>query len=97
MGKKKALPLDNQYFEHSFRQMGTPRLLQLRELIDCILAERENEESPDVIDQAAKTKRGNGTSWVEIKTIRGFGPYAYRRWREGGRLKSEYIGKVHNS
>jgi len=36
-------------------------------------------------------KRGKG--WVEVKTINGH-QYAYRRWREGKILKSEYIGKV---
>jgi hypothetical protein len=38
----------------------------------------------------------NGTGnrgYVEIKTIKGR-PYAYRRWREGKVLRSEYLGKV---
>ncbi len=41
-------------------------------------------------DQAnGDNKRG----WVEIKTIKG-NLYAYRRWRENSRKKSEYIGPV---
>ena len=41
-------------------------------------------------EHAAKTRGG----WVELKTINGCGPYAYKRWRSGGRTRSEYIGKV---
>ena len=39
-------------------------------------------------------RKGGGGGWVELKTINGCGPYAYKRWREGGRMRSEYIGKV---
>ena len=41
-----------------------------------------------------KGKGSKGGGYVEIKTINGCGPYAYRRARVGGRLTSEYIGKV---
>lgn len=44
-------------------------------------------------DSQQQGKR-RGRSWVENKMINGAGPYAYRRWREGGRVKSEYVGKV---
>jgi hypothetical protein len=39
------------------------------------------------------TSRPRG-AWVELKTINGCGPYAYLRWRENGRQKSKYLGKV---
>lgn len=32
-------------------------------------------------------------AWYEVKTIKGR-DYRYMRWREGGKLKSRYIGKV---
>jgi hypothetical protein len=38
--------------------------------------------------------RASGRRWVELKMIRGYGPYAYERWFEGGRKRSRYIGKV---
>ena len=39
--------------------------------------------------------RGRGRGyWIEAKIINGCGPYLYRRWREGGRVRSEYIGKA---
>ncbi|MCU0525167.1 MAG: hypothetical protein MUF72_10110 [Elainella sp. Prado103] len=40
-------------------------------------------------------------SWVEAKYIkRGkelCGPYLYQRWREGGKLRSRYLGKATDS
>ena len=43
----------------------------------------------------AAGKRGRGKGyWIEAKIINGCGPYLYRRWREGGRVRSEYIGKA---
>ena len=32
--------------------------------------------------------------WVDLKMINGCGPYAYLRWREGGRCRSKYLGKA---
>ena len=40
--------------------------------------------------EAKKVKKG----YVEEKMIGRHGPYRYRRWREGGRLRSRYLGKV---
>jgi hypothetical protein len=70
-------------------------LLELRAMIDDALEALETAEEP----RHEHTGNGNGASskargWVELKTIKGYGPYAYRRWRDGGRLRSEYIGKV---
>ncbi len=45
---------------------------------------------------SAATVAPEGTppgGWEEIKTIKGY-DYRYRRWRENGRLKSQYIGRV---
>lgn len=37
-------------------------------------------------------------SWIELRYVkrRGkvYGPYRYRRWREGGRMRSRYLGKA---
>jgi len=41
-----------------------------------------------------KSQGSKGGGYVELKMINGCGPYAYRRARVGGRLTSEYIGKV---
>jgi len=32
--------------------------------------------------------------WIEEKMINGCGPYLYLRWRENGRCRSKYLGKV---
>lgn len=72
-------------------------LLELGAMIDDALEALETaEEQEPRIEQIGN---GGGASskargWVELKTIRGYGPYVYKRWREGGRLKSEYVGKV---
>jgi len=42
---------------------------------------------------AAESKKVKG-GYIELKMVRGHGPYAYRRWREAGKLKSRYLGKV---
>lgn len=55
--------------------------------------EEETEAVPDLTLTERKRKRSSG-GWVELKTINGCGPYAYKRWRDGGRTRSEYIGKV---
>lgn len=53
-------------------------------------------EEPAAADNGIgdKSKGSKGGGYVELKTINGCGPYAYRRARVGGRLTSEYIGKV---
>lgn len=43
---------------------------------------------------ASGGKGSKGGAWLELRTINGCGPYVYRRWREGGRKKSEYVGKA---
>ena len=35
--------------------------------------------------------KGGGDGWIEIKRIHGRA-YLYRRWREGGRKRSKYLG-----
>ncbi len=57
----------------------------------ALLGETELEEPQPA--QRAESRPGNGGGYIEIKTIKGH-RYAYRRWREGGVLKSQYIGKV---
>ncbi|HEY64246.1 MAG TPA: hypothetical protein G4O02_06705 [Caldilineae bacterium] len=32
--------------------------------------------------------------WLEVRMINGCGPYVYKRWREGKRKRSEYLGKA---
>ena len=44
---------------------------------------------PTAEDAAAQP----GSSWEETKMIHGH-LYRYRRWREGGRLRSQYLGRV---
>ena len=37
---------------------------------------------------------GGSGVWIEEKMIGGCGPYRYKRWRENGKLRSKYLGKV---
>jgi hypothetical protein len=41
-----------------------------------------------------QSRRRLGAGSLEAKLIRGFGPYLYYRFREGGRHRSMYVGKV---
>jgi len=79
-------------------------LLELRGLVDSRLAELEEGERPaeagclsSSCPVSISSPGGNGTGWVELKMINGFGPYAYKRWREGKTLRSKYLGKVKQS
>lgn len=69
-------------------------LLELRAMIDEALEQPEEEQPAASLDNNGKGKESRARGWVELKSIGGYGPYAYRRWREGKRLRSEYIGKV---
>jgi hypothetical protein len=70
--------------------------LEIRALVDERLANLERQELEDDLAESAgqAEAKSKARGYVELKRIRGFGPYAYRRWREGGRLRSEYLGKA---
>lgn len=67
------------------------RLTDFEELAE--LESQEVEDCPRGPAGPAEGKKAKG-GYIELKMIRGHGPYAYKRWREGGRLRSEYLGKV---
>lgn len=65
------------------------------------------EQLADELGEAEKPNEGNtapnsnrpegrksGRRWREFKMVRGYGPYEYERWFEGGHKRSRYIGKV---
>lgn len=61
-----------------------------------LLAKQEAEAAeaaPEVESPANGSDKAKAKGWVEVKTINGH-QYAYRRYREGKTLKSEYVGKV---
>jgi hypothetical protein len=93
--------------ELTLSKMTVEELLELRALVDTnidtaeLQARRielgleEPEEEPAAENGAGeKSKASKGGGYVELKMINGCGPYAYKRARVGGRLTSEYIGKV---
>lgn len=95
--------------EWTLSQMTLEELLQLRGMMDSYIASaeekrlREEERSRRVelgLEEPAaengvgeKSKEAKG-GYLELKTINGCGPYVYKRARVGGRLTSEYVGKV---
>jgi phage N-6-adenine-methyltransferase len=79
-------------FALAFAEFGD--LYQRVSIHDLSDAVAEEEETADLVAKPTKPRKKVGRSWVELKTINGCGPYAYKRWREGGRHRSEYIGKV---
>ena len=91
--------------ELKLSKMTVAELLELRALLDTSLEEaemRERREELGLEETAAEPVAENGaggkdkgkSGYIELKTINGCGPYAYRRARVGGRLTSEYLGKV---
>ena len=81
-------------------QMTIRELLELRAMIDTNIETLELEQQQEAQQEPASERgqqagqsKGKGGSYVELKMINGCGPYAYKRWREGGRLCSEYQGK----
>lgn len=86
--------------ERYLRSLSTAELLELQAMIDEELSQREAEAAQQEPASERGQEAGKGQSkskaggYVELKMINGCGPYAYRRARVGGRLTSEYIGKV---
>ena len=85
--------------------LNLPGLRDLRAAVDALIAERLAEEDLGSTepyqgdDLLPKSSNGNPTgrprgAWIDTKMINGCGPYAYLRWREGGRCRSKYLGKV---
>lgn len=89
-----------QHLEALIGLLDREGLLELRGLVDTRLSELEQPTQPaELVDGApspglVSSKGSRGSGWIELKMINGFGPYAYRRWRTGGKLRSEYLGKV---
>lgn len=82
-------------------KLNKQALIDLRDYIDVLIAEKEQVENESAVAEEStgpqdsgggKDKGGKG--WIEVKMIGKSGPYAYRRWYEGKRKKSKYLGKV---
>lgn len=86
--------------ERYLRSLSNAELLELQVMIDEELSQREAEQEAQQDErmsergQEAGESKGKAGGYVEAKMINGYGPYAYKRWREGGRLRSEYQGKI---
>jgi len=70
-------------------------LARIRAVVDELdqeLLEQEQErQHEDVIGGQGRRRLGGGS--LEAKLIRGYGPYLYYRFRQGGRHRSIYVGK----
>jgi hypothetical protein len=73
--------------------------------IDVAIAARRREHEQAMRDDEGRMASGNtfgrslGAGWLEWRWVskrsgRKFGPYVYYRWREGGRKRTKYVGKV---
>lgn len=60
--------------------------------LDALLGDGDEQEKVKV-NGNGNGKASPGRGYLETKTIKGR-QYIYRRWREGGRLKSEYVGRL---
>lgn len=78
---------------HELMAINRDLLRQMRAFIDDILAEQLPLIDLTDVDQVAEQGE-ESKGYYELKTIKGYGPYIYRRYKENGRLRSEYIGKA---
>ena len=76
-------------------------LLELMAMAEARLAELEEELDPiqETSSNGSGKAKAGADGWIDLKMIPGangklYGPYAYRRWRVGKSLKSQYLGKV---
>ena len=90
-----------QKIEMLLPQMTIRELLELRAMIDTNVdalemdeQRREAQQEKPASEPGQQNGKGKAGGYIELKMINGCGPYAYERWREGGRLRSEYKGKA---
>ena len=76
---------------------------QARELIDILTGyldmTEKIEEEPETSSNGSGKAKAGASGYVELKMIPGangklYGPYAYKRWRQGKTLRSQYLGPV---
>lgn len=85
--------------ERMIASLDRDGLLELIMLAEARLAELEEEQDgQEPSGMSSRTGPANGKAggagWIELKMIGKNGPYAYKRWRQGKRLRSQYLGKV---
>lgn len=61
--------------------------------LEASMGEDAGEEKEQGGGKANGKVQAKGRGYLETKTIKGR-QYIYRRWREGGQLKSEYVGRL---
>jgi len=76
-------------------ELPTEELLLLRDHLAATIAARQAKLGNGVHNDGGALPPNGRTArgWVEIKTINGHA-YAYRRWYEGKRKRSKYLGKA---
>lgn len=77
----------------SLLQTVEARLDELAGESDSVLGDTDPPTGQGITPNGPGGRR-RGRGWVELKMIRGYGPYAYERWYEGGKKRSRYLGKV---
>lgn len=83
----------------SLKALSHSQLIEVLELVDELLAERESPPSPP--DRNVVEKRDMGAVVYQLELVKcgkkckkcPHGPYWYAYYREGGRQISKYIGK----
>ena len=87
--------------QRSALQTEQARLLsRLAEIEAELAALALGEAVQEVLDSTPRTggpstdKNQGGAGWIETRMVGNCGPYAYRRWWDGNKKRSEYLGKV---
>lgn len=92
LSDKQAFLQDLANLKHRARRSETAVFFAL---VESFLSQAEEEvEQPEKGNGQSSHNNTAAKGWVELKMINGHGPYAYKRWYEGTRKRSEYVGKV---
>lgn len=78
------------------------RIAQIDAEIDVLIQAAELAEAvqevltttPSTRQNQAQERQHSATPWIEERMINGCGPYYYRRWWDGNKRRSEYLGKT---
>ncbi len=64
-----------------------------------ILSEEDSEEVKSLCRQLRRWRRlegAPGVGWIEVRYVKGYGPYVYYRWRRPGerKIQTDYYGRI---
>ena len=92
------------YLSHGISRQKLPALYEIKEIVDALIEDMEGSQKVEELPEGSKVldaKISGGITYRLEKVFCGkgckgcpHGPYWYGYWKEGGRTRSKYIGKM---